>query len=462
MTGSVTFPGIGSGIDGASIARAAADEYSLSNEIYQENITRLSDENTSLERLRTLLLSLENAVSGFSSLGGGAQIRESVSSAEEVVSAVSGSSASFGDYDVSVLSLAAPGLGSFARSFSSLNEVILSDISSSGNVNFAVGTGENAFSFSVPVGPSTTVQDFVDYFNENAQKVASARILNLGTAETPDYRISFTASSFGMEKGSIAASAGNEALFTEDGLGEVFVEEATQAKFSIKGVAGVFSRDANTVSDAIAGLTLTLRGEGSARVSVSPGEGAAAGYLEKFVRAFNELAAFVNAEDRVQVSETTKGYSNNAGSLARTSVDDNALSAVRAAISSARSSDARVSLASLGVTTNRDGSLAFDAETFSAAFAQNSEQAGETLSSLADKLSGSQGIVSQFAGYGYAIDKEIAGNKQEISNLNETISRVERTAGRKEEVVAQSFASLEGLLAKLNADAMFISSLLTF
>jgi flagellar hook-associated protein 2 len=462
MAGTTSISGLLSGIDGASLAKSVADQLSLPNEIHKQSISKLGAENSSLETLKTLLLDLADKLDALSTRNGGSAVKQASSSNNQVVTAAAGGTAAKSSFNVNISSLAASGIGTFDRSFGSADDFIVSDTAQSGTVQFTVGSGESSEAFSVAVGPTTTAQDFVDEFNDNADGAATAYLINLGTEENPEYRIGFSSAEQGTEKGSISVEFGNSALGDASALAGATVEQATNAVFSISGIAGTFERSSNTISDAISGITLELHSTGFAQITVAQSGGASANQVEAFVSSFNALAKFVNEEDKVTVTQEDGATKNSFGSLSGTSVDEDALSGLRSAIAGAKSADGSMSLASLGVSTNKDGTLAFDRKKFDASFGANPQGAAEAITSLADKISGAEGVVNQFAGYGRQIDSAITGNESEISRLNETIAKVDRNASQREESVLKQFTSLESLLAKLNADSGFISSLLQF
>lgn len=462
MASNISFPGIGSGIDGSRFAKAAFDQATLSNVVHQNSIQNLSKENSSLERLRTFLLDLADKLEAIRSVNGGASVKSASVANEDVAAAVAGSEAQAGSFSVTVTSLAATASGSFDRGFSSADEAIISDPGASGTVSFSVGTGEEAKNFSVFVGPTTTAQQFVDQFNEEAEGAANARLVNLGTEDDPEYRISFSSVEAGIAQGSINVEVGNSGLLESDTLGGTTLEQATNAVFSVSGIAGTFERATNTVDDVVAGVTISLQGTGTTQVSIEQAPGVTAAQLESFVASFNALAEFVNKEDKIEVTEQNGETVNIYGTLASTSVDDNVLSTIRFAILDASAADGSTSLASLGVSTELDGTLSFDRERFEEAFKADPTGAAEAFTALADRVGGVDGIVHQYTGYGLFIDQAVTGNENEMEDLNNEIASVERVAAKKEEAVLRQFTGLEGLLAQLNAEASYIAGLLQF
>ncbi len=459
---SVTFQGIGSGIDGAGIAKVVRDQYALQNIPRENQIKQIESENSSLEQLKTLLLDVADKLESLRTSNGGSVAKVADSSNTDVLTASADSTATNGTFDVIVNSLASNANGSFNGSFSSGSDFIISDAADAGSVNFTVGTGNDEKSFSVNVDESTTGQGFVDSFNEQASGDAKAQLINLGTEEAPDYRISFSTTEQGEDKGSISISATNDGLLSESGLGSTTIDQASNAEFTVSGIAGTFERSSNSISDAISGVSFQLEATGSATVNVQQSASAAADQVEAFIGSFNNLVEFINKEDVVTTNKVDGENVNVLGSLSQTTLDDNAVTSLRNALSSASSNDGTVTFASLGVATERDGTLSFDRDAFETAFNSNPEKVSEAITSLADNIAGVEGVVSQFTGYGKSIDQEIQSNEGQITDIGNAIERVERTAASKEENILKQFSNIEGLIAKLNADSTFITSLLQF
>lgn len=459
MAGSISFPGIGSGIDGSSIAQALFDQLTLQNAPRQSQIESLQSENSALDQLNTLLLGVADSIDPLSTLNGGGGAKTASTSNKDVATASAGSNAESGSYDIEVKQLADNASGSFTASFNSGSDFLISDGGNAGQVTFTVGEGDSAQQFDVNVDELTTAQDFVNEVNEQSGGSVSASLVNIGTDSNPDYKITFQTTESGTENGSLDVSA-TEALAAE--LGGATINQAQNAVFSVDGINGEIQRSSNNIDDVISGVSFQLQGTGAATISVQDDAGSTASQLESFVAAFNSLVEFVNKEDAVEVSQQNGETVNIAGALAGTNVDDSALNAVRSAISSASSGDGSTSLAALGLSTNQDGTLSFDRDKFEAKFNQDPGTASEAVTSLADKLGGATGAIQQFTGFGKLIDSAQATNNNEIKNLQDTITKVERSAASRQDALQNQFTSLESLLAKLNSDASLISGLLKF
>ncbi len=460
MASSVSFPGIGSGIDSASLAKALYDQLTLPNRYRSNQVSDLKEENSSLEDLRSKLLSLADKLDNMRTVNGGMPSVVAESSNTDIVSVAADSSVNLNSFKVSVESLANSASGSFNRDFSSRADFIVADSSQTGDVSFSVGSSNEQFDFSVSVGEFTTPEGFVNQFNQKAKGHASASLINLGTELEPKYRISFSTNEAGTSRGSLAITYSNLGLANSEALGSTTLEQATDARFQVSGISGSITRDTNSISDVLQGVSFELHSTGSVDVSISQDADAALKSLSEFVGAFNDIVEFISKEDAITTTKVDGESVNIYGSLARTDVDDRALEDLRGVIRSV--SVDKVSLASLGVETKRDGTLAVNEDKFRESFNKNSDASSEVLIALADKIGGVSGVAYQYTGYQNQIDQSKAANEEEINNINDTIDKVDRTAKAREETLLKQFSSLEGTIAQLNQNASVIASLLNF
>ena len=444
MAGSFSVPGIGSGIDVRALLDAVKEGYNRPVEIKQDQLESIQRENSSLGRLRDLLNAVDSSIGRARSSNGGAAVLVAGSSNTDVLTATSGSAAQAGVTTVNVQSLAKAGAGSFGASFASVS----SAIGASGTTSVTVGTGDSAETFDVSFNAGTTADQFVTQFNAQADGRASARLVNVGSDQSPQFQIAFAAAKTGTAEGSIAVSGA-------DDLGGAAVQQASDLSFTISGVKGQFTRSSNTVNDAVSGISFQAKSTGSATITVSQDTGALAGRLEAFVSAFNDARRFSDTESSINVTNDGPQF----GSLSGSNVGRDALGALRSAASSVRSSDGTTSLASLGVTTNRDGSLSFNRQSFDAALTANPSRAVEVVTNLADKVSGVGGTVNQFTGYGRTIDTALATNERDTAALTKEVGRLQDVTDQRIAGLEKQFTSLDQLSAKLQSAQSILSGL---
>src|SRR5690606_4434702 len=93
------------------------------------------------------------------------------------------------------------------------------------------------------------------------------------------------------------------------------------------------------------------------------------------------------------------------GPLRKSTIDNNAVSAIRLALSSAGISGQDVSIvAELGITTARDGTLSFDRSVFDSAVQQNPDDVTALLQNVGEKLGKIGGSIDQFTRFNGLID----------------------------------------------------------
>ena len=188
----------------------------------------------------------------------------------------------------------------------------------------------------------------------------------------------------------ITATGGVTALDTTDGSNQIVA--AANAELVLDGVN--VQRSSNTISDLIAGATLTLNATTStaATVAVAEDPALAEAELQAFISSLNDA--------RTQLRESTKRGTN--GAASGPLVADTAIAALNREFSALTTTPLSgfgsdpIYLSRLGVRTERDGSLSLDSATFQAAFAENPAQYRAVFQSL--NSSSSEGItISQTA-----------------------------------------------------------------
>jgi flagellar hook-associated protein 2 len=464
----VSFSGIASGIDTASLIKAVLDQQRATRIAPLENKrTAYQEANSSFSELKSLLDKLSDSAQGFRSLNGGAVAKQGTSSDETVSSVAASNAAASGTYNISVTQRAKNGTYSYNDRFSSDTEVLNSAINNGAaavdrTVSIQVGSGGSAETVAVELTNTSTARDFVTSFNSQSTQ-ATASIVNVGTSSTPSYAIVINSNSEGLELGTISQTASGSELASGSGaLQASTVSQATDATLTLSGVSGTITRSSNTISDVISGVSLSLESIGSTQITVSPDSGKTASSLQSLVEAYNAVLSYVSENDRITQEEGDGGQTKNIfGALASSSLDENVLSSLRNALSNAGITGSTINLlADLGVTTQRDGTLAFDTTVFEDALNSNESSTATILTNLADDIGGVSGTIAQFTRFNGAIDKVINTNSDGITSLNKRITEVEGSLSTQEKALTQQYARLEGLIGKLNSQQSTLTSIL--
>jgi flagellar hook-associated protein 2 len=169
---------------------------------------------------------------------------------------------------------------------------------------------------------------------------------------------------------------GNTAHYTQNG-------PARDASFSIAGVP--YTSASNTVSGALSGVTLTLQG-------TTTGGGATLTVADDTATVTANIKAFVAAYNTLQGSIASLGSYDAASGTAGPMLGDPLLTGVQTSIhrvlQSVVGSSTYDSLASLGITTQKDGTLALDSNRVQSALSGN-------FGAVSQLFSGSGGIATQ-------------------------------------------------------------------
>jgi flagellar hook-associated protein 2 len=250
-----------------------------------------------------------------------------------------------------------------------------------------------------------------------------------------------------------SGSGGSFALAGFDSASLVQVQAAQDAELRIEGLA--ITRPSNTVSDALEGLTLKLAAPGSATLRVRRDDAAASGAVAAFVKAYNDV---VNSLRQLTAydSQTRK-----AGLLAGDSVVRGVQTRLGSLIASEAGSDPSVRrLSDVGVTLQKDGTLALDASKLAAALEAGHDVAGF----FASTSPGAEGIAVRFA---QAL-REVLGGGGPLTGRTEALAADIRSLEKRQEAMQsrlaeierryrEQFVALDAMLARMTATSTFLA-----
>ncbi len=450
------FSGLASGIDSKSLIDAIIEARELVNEKRRAEIDHLTSENDALEELNTKLLSLSDLIDPLRTANAGGLSKKASSTDPTVATAVVGSNSNNSSYSLDVTSVANSATGSFDQTYGSTTATVSA---SSGTVTITAGTGADQVDITASVtGGVTTVEQLVAALNADAD--ASGRVavaaVNVGTSATPSYKIVVNTLQQGTAEGTLALSGG-----AVPELAASSIEQATDAVFEILGI-GTVTRSTNSVSDVISGITFNLVKDGTTNISIGNDADTTADKITEIITAFNEIVEYVNENDTITRDESSADKTVTYGSLAKTKIDNDFLSIFRTAISTATSASGTTaqSLADIGISTNRDGTLEFDVDEFKDAVGNDPIGVGELLNDFADQTAGVEGSIYQFTKLEGFIDIGEQSNNSEISNINAAIETVERQTAKLRERLERQFANLEAITGDLQSQSQALSGIL--
>jgi flagellar hook-associated protein 2 len=330
------------------------------------------------------LSSFQNALTILSSSVNN-QVQSATSSDTSVFTASATSTAAAGSYSIDVTALAqaqrlvAAGQTSQTAAIGSgVSTTLTFDTGtiSGGTLNGGTYTGATFSSNgsgtkSVTIDSSNnTLQGIRDAIN-SANIGVTASIINDGSAAP--YRLVLSSSSTGQAnsmKISVSGDATLDTLLAQDpaatqNLAEV--GKAQNAALTINGIA--LSKASNTVTDAVSGVTLNLSKvtTASANLTVSPSNSTVTNAVSGFVKAYNDLSTTLNNVS--SYNSTTKQGAVLQGDATIRTIRSQIRNVLNSTVSGA--SGALTTLSQIGISFQKDGTLALDSTKLNSALSSN-------------------------------------------------------------------------------------------
>ncbi len=448
--GTINFSGLATGIDTTSIINQLVALERAPLDTLQAQRDALAARQTALQTFNSKVLAFLNAVDA---VRGGTDVlgRTATSTDSSVVTATASSAASVGTTDISVLGLARDAIATSANGTASATATVAAG---SGSFVFRVGSGAN---HTISIDGTTTLQGLADAIN-NLGAGVSASVVNAGTAAAPDFRLRLATT---------ATGASNDLTIVTDNtsLGVAVTHSAANARFTVTGFTDPLSRESNTFNDVIPGVTLTLAGgTGPATVAVTTDVQSATANVQQVVSTFNDIVTFVASQSQVTQDTSTTDHAVQAGPLAFDGTVSSIVSQLHDVASGtvAGLSGSVTLLAQVGITTNRDGTLAFDTAAFAAALTADPASvaalfAGNgTVGGVADRLHDYLTTLTQSGGM---LAGDSTSVSDQIASLDDQLAAGQRRLDDYQQTLRTTFTNLELLVNSLQVQGGYLSAL---
>lgn len=417
--GTVTFSGLASGVDTASIVDSLIEAESAPKTLLENKETYLKTKLETYTEFNTLLDSFYGSVTGLNSAND-LNSFEVTNNGSEYFSIKTNSLANEGTYAVKIVSLAQQ-----QKDVSTTGIADTDTTSLSGELQI----GDKTLSYD-----SVTLSDLVDLVNEGDYGV-TASIINDGTNN--GYRLMLTADTAGEE----LAITGTGSI-TLDTAASGHTVDGTTAHVVVDGVD--YYSASNTMTNALKGATITLLGESDAADNVfiaSNAEDVIATQLTEMVSAYNAINTYI---DTLYDSDPTLA---------------NSMKSVQSSLKDYLTSN---SLVAMGIKSDWEtGELSFDSDTFSTVYADDPEAVKVALlgdddnglmNRLDDYLSGQINSTT-----GFLATKKNSINK-EISRLDDNITAMETRLEKRRTLLEAQFSAMETLVSSLNSQGDYLTS----
>ncbi|WP_052491250.1 flagellar filament capping protein FliD, partial [Ralstonia solanacearum] len=383
--GTISFPGIGTSIDVATLVTNLMNVESQPLTLLQNSQTSYQAQLSAVGTLKSALSTFQSSLSSLTSLSGFTSMKASGYDTSILNASVT-SSAPSGSYAVNVTQLAqsqvlaAQGQTSTTASIGSGSSTTISfqfGTVSGGTLSNGKYTGAtftqngNLSGGSITINSSNnTLAGIRDAIN-SANLGVSASIVNDGSS-TPD-RLVLTSTAGGSSsemKISVSGDSTLASLLSNDPAGTQNMSEVTtgqNAQATINGIA--VQSPTNTLSNVVDGTSLTLSKTGSTTVTVANDASATSAGVVSFVKAYNALRISLNSLTNIDTSNSA-----NNGPLASDVSTKTLVNQITDVLGQAIGSGTYQSLGSIGVTMGSDGTLSIDDTKLSAAIAASPSQ----------------------------------------------------------------------------------------
>jgi flagellar hook-associated protein 2 len=402
---------------------------------------------SALGNLKGALSTFQNALSGLATPGA-FNAQSATSSNTSVFTASASHGAVSGSYSVAVSALA------------SAQQLLSNPVA--GGSNAAVGTGTlnialGSASFNVSIdGSNNTLTGIAAAINAAAnnpgvsaavlQGTDGAHLVLSSTVTGAANALSVTETDGGNSLAALTYGTGNVANYTVE-------SKAADAAFSIAGVP--YTSASNTISSALTGVTLTLTGttatNATATLSVANDTSSVTSNINAFVSAYNTLQSALSSLGGFDATTNT------AGAMQGSPILQNIQSQITQALYGTVGSSSYNTLASVGITTNSDGSLSVNSTTLQTALSTN-------FSAVSNLFSGAKGVATQLNSQ-ITTDLGSSGSitsysqslvKQETDLQTRTNALATQTSALTDSLT-QEYAALNVLLSQLQTTSAALS-----
>ncbi len=444
--GGISSPGVGSGLDTASIVRqlVSAERAGPERRLLRAE-TETSTKLSAYGSLKAQVADFTDALDGLKGITG---TKKASPTNADAFTVSAKAEAPLGTCNGEVTQLAQP--ESIASAvFASREEAL-----GTGTLSLAVGD-DAPVEITLAEG-SNTLADLRSAINE-ADLPISANIINDGAGE----RLVLQSSRPGAAE-TISLTVADDDGDNADGSGLSRLAESTfetlvsarDAELKLNGLA--ITRSTNQITDAMEGITLTLKApsEGAAEtVAVTSDNSSTKAALDKFAKAYNSLNDFISRNTAYD-ADTQQGGPLLGDSTLRSleSALRNTLLASSEAVAGARS------LVDLGLKTSATGTISREGTALDDALEVDPdgvnallERLGESIESRFARFDGAQGLVAA----------RIDGLEARLDGIDDRRTRLDRRMESVQARYQREFSALDGLIAGMNQTSSYLSAQLS-
>ncbi len=403
---------------------------------------------------------------------------KTTSSASDVLSASASTSGTMGDYAIEVTKLAS------AQSLATTGRASVTTAMGSGKVtidfgNISAGTfvaDSTRTARSITLDSSNnTLEGIRDAINKAALDTTTdlgvtASIVNDGG--TSPYRLVLKSTQTGVASSMRIAVADPadpptdpppsdlislQGLLNHNGLtGLEQTSAAANAALKVNGVS--ITSSTNTVKEAVQGVTLTLAKPGSSTLTLSRDEASVETAVNAFVTTYNALQSTATQLTKYDASKKSGAAL----------VGDSTLRTIQTSIRSALNTPQTGSLTMLsnvGVSFQKDGTLALDASKFKTAFADKRDAVEKLFAGTAGGTTGFgtqlTALVDTFTGTDGKLSSATTGVKSTLKSLDTQYASMQVSVDAKVARYRAQFTQLDLIMSKMSSTTSYLTQQFT-
>lgn len=453
-----SFSGVGSGIDFSVIRDAILDQRSRPVTQMQTKVSDFNSRIESLKQLNTALASLTTASEGLISrdLGSG---RSGNSTDGSILSVATSSTANIGSFDVTVNRLAS-NLAQSSRSYASKTSAVLAGAATTATFELRKGGAATGTAITID-SQNNTLEGLRDAINA-ANAGVTANIVDVNGDGTGNQLVLSSKDTGAVGRVELVETTATGTL-TDLNVRSLNPPDGDftklDASLTISGLT--ITRSTNTVSDAVSGVTLSLKKTGSTGVNVTQSTD-----IENKLRAF--VAAYNTIQDAIASQYKKDSKDRPTGVLAGDSTLRNVQRQLRDATSTISADNGGVftALTDLGITKDADGKLTLDSTVFNQKLKDNPDDVKALLFGSTDVK---EGLFEKFTTVSKSLSDSITGSVQNaitgyqssVTSLNKRIAdRLEALQSLKATLTKQ-FSVTDAAIGQLNGQGTALTNIMT-
>ncbi|MDR2337120.1 MAG: flagellar filament capping protein FliD [Deltaproteobacteria bacterium] len=466
MAGEISFGGLVTGIDTEAIISATieARRASLITPLTKK-VDFNEQQNAALNELNTKILNLFNSLKSKTTNFGGTIEKKVINNNSDIANISANSTTPVMSAEFKVTQLATPGKILFTNRFPDTNSPLFPSLTGESQITISVGTGANQQDFNITVDNTTTLAQLNNTIYSTTNGAVSGTIINTGTSSAPNYAFGLSSRENGTEKGSLSLSLAPE-LETTGVLDHDSTDTSLQAKDAKLVLSGIgeITRSSNTITDLFPGVTIELKqkSENLVQFSTAADSDSAKETIQSIVDQINEIITLSQDNNTITSVTNSKGTTSLVYSaLAKTRLDEQTITSIKSSLSAVtsgvNSNSVRI-LADIGITTNRDGTLAFDTAVFDKVFNESPTDTFSIMQNLIDDLGNTGSVLNEYSKFSGVILTNINSTNESNKTTLERIERLEQMLAEQETNLRLMFANLESITSKMQSTQSTLTS----